>query len=551
MNETITNKKITRSALLLLSAGSAALLAGCGGGGSNGNTVSTGTTNTGTTNTGTTNTGTTNTGTTNTGTNNTSQIAGKVTDITGRGLPGVSIAVDSGGQITTTISTGGYRLNNLSGPVAHKILASVTVGGVQYSGSTQVVTSPNNLVSNGNILVSPVSQQATVQGTVRDAGGNPVAGAGVYLAVPSVATATSAGNYSSLAAYTDSSGVYQITNVPAAGLPVGGLLMTASTLGSANQTATLAASVVTPGSTVTQNFTLAAFAKGTSVAADQPAVLGATAFTQPVDGLTTSAMQARLASGSAVSGTVYETLRRALSPSYAAYASRRHSLGKRLMPHLSGSGYAVEVDLAFNPPAATNVNLAGYNVYRSTGVLATNPISENLSMFGHDSLVDPLANYYVDVTTTSDRMSTANFNPYSANTTYNFALSAISTTGSESMLSNVVTLTPLGLLNLNAPAAGATVAGPVTLSWTPVANATKYYVFLYTQYPTIGTSAIDPSPAALPAGTASVTLTTLPAGTTYYAIVVATADQTEIVGATTPVTNAVQSYSEITPFTVQ
>lgn len=543
INAKTNNIITTRSALLLLTAGSAALLAGCGGGGGNGNSGG----------------GTTTTGTgtgigTNTGVPNTSQIAGKVTDTNGRGIPGVSIAVDSGGQITNTISTGGYRLSNLSGSVAHRISASVSLNGVQYTGSTEVFTSTGNLVTNANILLSQSDHQTTVQGFVRDTSGNPISGASVYLSVPNAATGTSSGNYSSLVAFSDSTGFYQILNVPAS-LPTNSLLLTAATTTTTNQNATISQSSVTPGSVVTQNFTLTA---STNAPATAPVMAGAMAFTQPTDGLTGSALKARLASGPLSSGTVYETLRRTLAPSYAALSARRRSLGKRLVSRATVGSYVIETDLAFNPPAATATSLLGYNIYQTTGPLTANPISESTLNF-HDTLIDPLANYYADITASTDQTSTTSpaFNPYIAGTTYNFALSAIypvttsgTTAAGESALSNAVTITPLSALTLDAPVAGATVVSPVTVSWTPVTGATKYYVFLYSQYPSIGVTPMNSSQTPLPAGTASTAVTIGGPGT-YYVVVVATADQTEFAGATAPVTNAVQSYSEITKFTVQ
>ncbi len=519
---------------------SASLLAGCGGGGGNGNSGG------GTTTTGTSSTGTSTTGTS-TGTNYTAQIAGKVTDTNGRGIPGVSIAVDVGGQITTTISTGGYRLTNLSGNMAHRVTATVTQNGVQYSGSTEVFTSTGNLVSNGNILLSPTSQQATVEGYVRDTSGKPVAGASVYLAVPNIPTQNTSGNYSSLAAFTDSTGFYQIPHVPAA-LPAGSLLMTAASLTTANANATISQSSLTAGSMVTQNFTLTA---STSAPADVPTIGAAMAFTQPIDGLTTSALQARLASGPLSSGTVYETLRRTLSPSYAALSARRRALSPHLAARAAAGSYAVETDLAFSPPASTDTSLLGYYVYQTTGAgVGAVPVTES-GTNRIDTLLDPLANYYTYVSASVDP------SPYAAGTAYNFAISALypvtattGTTESETAPSGTVTITPLAPLNLTAPVAGATVISPVTISWNPVSGATKYYVYLYDQYPGIATSPLNSTQTPLPAGTSGVTLT--PGGPgTYYVVVVATADQTETVGATAPVTNAVQSYSEITKFTVQ
>ena len=541
MNKKLNHITTSRGALRLLTAGSAALLsasllAGCGGGGGNGNSGG------GTTTTGTSSTGTTGT---NTGAGNTAQIAGKVTDTNGRGLPGVSIAVDTGGQITNTISTGGYRLTSLSGEVIHRITASATLNGTQYSGSTEVVTISGSLVSNANILLSQTNQQATVEGYVRNTSGNPIAGASVYLAVPNAATSATSGNYSSLAAFTDSTGFYQIINVPSA-LPTGSLLVTAATPTTTNGNATIPQSSVTPGAVVTQNFTLTASA---NAPADVPVLGAAMAFTQPLDGLTTSALKARLASGPLSSGTVYETLRRTLSPAYAALSSRRRTLGSRLASRAVTGSYAVETDLLFTPPAAADTSLLGYYVYQTTGALASNLVTE--ADF-YDRLIDPLANYYADITSSTDTITP----PYAAGTTYNFAISALypvtttsGTTTNQTGLSNTVSITPLSVLTLNAPTAGATVISPVTISWNPVAGAARYYVYVYAQYPGIAT-APQFSSGELPATANAVSFTQGGTGT-YYVIVVAGADQTEAATATAPVTNAAQSYSEITEFTIQ
>ena len=536
--------KNTRSALLLLTAGSAALLAGCGGGGGNGNTVGT-TGTTGTTGTGTTGTGTGTTGT-GTGGSSTSQIVGKVTDTFGRGIPGVSIAVDTGGQIATTISTGGYRLDNLSA-VVHTITAAATIGGIRYSGSTQVALTAGNLNSNVNILLSRVDQQTTVEGSVTDSSGRPVVGASVYAAVPTpaIAASGSTGNYSSLVAFTDSTGFYQIVNIPSA-LPPGSLSVTASSPTTANQSVSIPQNSLTSNGIFTQNFTLTA---STNAVADTPVIVGINAFTQPVDGLVGAALQARLVSGS---GSAYEGLRRRLSPSYAAFAARKRTVGKRLASRASGNGYAVEIDLGFTPPAATDINLLGYNVYRTTGSVTTNsPVESKADSY--DRLIDPLANYYTDLTASSDALGS----PYAAGTQYNFAISSVASsttpnTSIESAISNVYFITPLSPLTLTAPTASQTVTGPVTISWTPVTGATKYYVFLYSQYPSVDVQPLTSSPPPFPAGTSSATVTLSGGSATYYVIVVAAEDETETTG-TTPVVvfNGVESYSEITQFIVQ
>ncbi len=523
----------TRGVLLLLAAGSAAALAGCGGGGGNGNS--------GIGTTGTTSGIGTATGT-NTGVINTSQVVGKVTDVGGKGVPGVSIAVDSGGQITTTLGTGGYRLDGLSGSIVHKISAAATVGNVQYTGSTQVSTVTNSLVSNANIILSATNQQTTVQGFVRDSSGKAVVGASVYVAVPSAQGSGTTGSYSSLTAFTDSTGFYQASNVPAS-LPGGSLQVAAGGAGLSNQSVTLPQSAVSAGGVLTQNFTLAVT---NNIAADVPVIVGVNAFTQPADGLTGAALGARLSSNS---GSAYEGIRRLLSPGYAAQSARRQGLGKRLASRATLGGYAVEIDLGFNPPAATNINLIGYNVYRTTGTLAASPVTELPALF-RDAVADPLASYYTDVTASTDSAASQ---PYLGGTTYNFALSAIGSTvtggqvgGSESAISNAITITPLGPLTLSVPGSGTTVANPVTFAWNSVSGATKYYIFLYNQYPSVGSTPLPGSgPAPVGSTTASISLTS---GATYYAIVVGAADQTPSLSAPGV---SVQSYSKIVPFTVQ
>jgi hypothetical protein len=184
-------------------------------------------------------------------------------------------------------------------------------------------------------------------------------------------------------------------------------------------------------------------------------------------------------------------------------------------------------------------------------------VTEATSDF-YDALVDPLANYYTDLTASSDSTSGSGYLPYAGGTSYNFALSSVApatagsaTTTIESALSVPFTITPLGPLTLTAPLANSSAVSPLTVSWTPVAGATKYYVFVYTQYPGVSSTPIYQSPTPLPAGTASTTVTLTGGNVTYYVVVVGTADETETATATMPIVNAAQTYSEITKFVVQ
>ena len=527
-----------RGAPLLLAAGvfGAALLAGCGGGGgSNGNPGGGGTTGTGTTGTGTTGTGTTGTGTG--GGIQNADVTGKITDVQGNGVPGATIIPDTGGTTAVSLSQGGYRLNNLTGNVVHRLTASVQQGSAQYTGSTQVLTQGGFLVSNANIVISPTNLQATVSGKVLNASGSPLPGVQVSLALPNGSPAQ-VGNYSSLIAFTDVNGNYTILNIPSDKPSGGALTISASIPKAQNQTFTLG--TLQPGGSYSQNFTLNASA-GTALAV--PTVLSVTAATEPTDSQSGRALSAHAAGGA---GSVYDQLRRRLSPAYARTADRTAATGKRRISHAFGD-YAIETDLAFNPPPTGSI--LGYNVYRTLGT--TTSVLPTQSAQPYDLLLDPLANYYTDVTFSTNASTTV------AGSQYNFALSALNTDSQETGLSAVFSVTPLGLLTLTAPTVGQTYVGSAALAWNPVSGAQRYVVFVYDQYPAVSISPVFVSPTgttAIAAGTTTYTITGLPPGHDYYVIVVGESDQTENLLPTTsgPVLpNAALTFSQITRFHVQ
>ncbi len=520
-----------RGTPLLLAAGAlgVALLAGCGGGGGNGNTGG-----------GTTGTGTT--GTTGTG-NGTivplnADIIGKVTDVQGNGIPGVTIIPDSGGTAAVSLGQGGYRLNNLSGNAVHRITASVQQGGTQYTGSTEVLTQSGFLVSNANIVLSPATRQASVSGTVLNTSGGPLPGVQVSLALPS-GSAASAGNFSSLIAFTDANGAYTIPNIPSDAPSGGPVTITASIPKGQNQTATLGA--FQPGGIYNQNFTLAA---STGQALAVPAILSVTTATEPTDSQSGRAIQAHAAGSPAA---VYDQIRRRLSPAYARTAGRTASAGKRRVAHAVSADYAIETDLAFDPPASGSI--LGYNIYRTEGTTATTGILPTESLQVYDQLLDPLANYYTDVTFSTNTSTTA------AGSQYNFALSALNTDSQETPLSAILSITPLGPLTLTKPTQGQTFTLSATLTWGAASGAQRYVVLVYDQYPTVSTSPVYTSPTPLAAGTTTATVTGLPTGHDYYAVVVGEADPVETLlpspTSSTAVTNGALTFSQITRFHIQ
>ncbi len=529
--------------LLLAGAVGVALLAGCGGGGGNGNNGgNSGTGSTGSTGT----TGTTGSTGTNSGTITNASVIGKVVDVNGNGVPGANLNVDSGGVIAKSLGQGGYQINNLTGGVVHQITAAVTrQDGIVYTGSTQVVTQGGNIVSNANIILSPQGQQATIGGTVVDTSNNPISGVEVFLAVPNK------NNISSLVAFTDGNGHYVIGNVPSS-LPAGQVTITASIARAANQTFSL--NNLSAGGTYSQNFSLSG-ANGIRLA--PPAIQAVFTSTEPTDSLSGAIRTGHVAGGAV--GGVYDALRRRLSPAYARLSARRQGVGKRRIAHATGSGYAIETDVAFDTPNATSGSVAGYDVYLTTGT--NNPPVQGIGD-QRDFLQDPQANYYTDLSFAGDA-GTGPFVPYAPQGQYNFALDAVSTDrpSTTSTLSSPFSVVPLGPLTLTQPQIGQALASNPTISWNAVRGVSRYFVFIYDQYPTAEVQPIYATPDT-PAGTSpvipgNVTSVTLSLGlhtqATYYAVVSGVNDQTEgadINGQAVTVISAAASFSQITRFNV-
>lgn len=514
---------------LLIAALGAALLAGCGGGGGNGNTTVLG---------GTTGTSTGTNGTNTGGAVGNSAVVGKVVTAAGAPVPAATVIPDTGGLIATTVSQGSYRLDGLSGDVVHRITAAATVNGINYTGSTQVLTLSGNLVSNANILLSQQGQQATLTGRVTDAtrqdsSGNPlpIYQARVFLVVPNNA------NYSSLVAFTDSNGVYSIPNIPVNLPTVTPIQVAVSLANYSNQSFSLTG--FQAGGTYSQNFSLTPSSNQSIVT---PTIIAVTASTQPssVYPGATGDLRPRMVSA----GSFYEQIRRLICPAYARMANgHTASHSKRLTAHLTGGfgAYAIETDVAFDNTAQVG-SLFAYTVYRTSGTTVPTQVNSEI----YDVLQDPLANVYTDID--------PSYQPY---TQYNFSLSATNTDRTETALSSPFSIVPLGLLTLIQPQTGQILANNITISWTPVNGATNYYVFVYSgdQFPTINATPIATTGTPLSATTSSYTLpSALIQGRDYYAVVVGTGNQTEgsdSSGAKVTVPNAVMTFSQITKFHVQ
>ena len=527
----LTQAHVKRYALpLLVTALSAAFLAGCGGGGGNGNSTVLGS------GTGINSSGN-GSGTNNGGVVGSSAVVGKVVTAAGDPVPAATVIPDSGGVIATSISQGGYRLDGLSGDVVHRLTAAVTVNGINYTGSTQVLTLSGNLISNANILVSQQGQQFTLTGRVTDStrldsSGNPtpVFQARVFLAVPNNL------NYSSLIAFTDSNGVYTMPNVPVNLPTITPLKVAVSLANYGNQSFPLTG--FQAGGTYSQNFSLT---PSTNQSINTPVLQAVTAATQPSSVFpgSTSSLRPR----TALAGSVYEQIRRLISPAYAKSVTGHQGASTRRTSHLTGGfgSYAIETDLAFDNTAQIG-SLFAYTVYRTRGTTAVQQVTGQI----YDILQDLQANFYTDIDTS-----------YVPNNQYNFALSATNTDRTETPLSNTLTIVPLAQLSLTQPQTGQILANNITLTWALVSGASKYYVFVYSgdQFPTITATPVATTSTPLGGNINSYTLPgALTSGRDYYAVVVGASDQnegTDSSGAKVLIANAVTTFSQITKFHVQ
>lgn len=546
----------TSLALLLLLVPSL-LLAGCGGGGGGGNSGGGG----------------------NGGGNSVpGAVTGTVVDQSGNPVPAAIVLLDGVQQNGATYQKGGYRLDGVS-PGFHIITAQATVSGQTYTGSTQVyvilfdptnATSLANTNTGANIQLSPPTEQATVDGKVVNQSGQGVPGARVFFQVPT-AVANAGSNPAGAASevgFTDANGNYEIYNFPvingsdtplpytvaASAVPSGSNGPVYTTAISTFQVTTTQAQAVKSGQTTPiagPNFTLTPASSGGTQSA--PVLNFLQAFTQPpIYPDATAHTQAAGATASATNTSVYEQIRRALSPTYARLAAAGHAASSikhvAARPRVTYYGpYAVQMDLFFsvpgdqpNVPSPERGSLAGFTIYNNL-VTTGQP---------YDVLLDPLANFYTDPDLAPASLG---FNQtYAAGQKYNFSVSGLLTDGSTTTAqSNSLSIAPLNVLTLSQPSDPdnqngkvTTLPTPVTINWNAVLGApsgTTYSVFIYSQFPSVTVQPIA-SATGLTTTSYAPTVTFTP-GAEYW-LVVAASDS--------PASNeSAVSVSQIVPFYVQ
>jgi len=427
---------------------------------------------------------------------NDNTIIGKIVGTDGFGVPGATVTAvftgnsTAGGPLVTTVTDGGYRIRGLF-PGIYTVSAFTTVGGVNYTGSTQAVVTSHSIISNAIIEMAPTNAQGIIQGYVTTGSGNPIPGVRVLASV-NVEPAQGTNATSDLLAVTDHNGFYKFPNVPTATVPY---TLTATALGFVNATTTV--TTLTNGQTQARNLVLTGSGNTT---VPTPTNVLAAALTQPSSVLTPSVIQAHASIGS-----VYDKIRKIMSPKYAQLAASHHLVhGTKVSPHLGGFGaYAIEADVFFDESNITNVS--GYQISRS---------EDPQPLQAYDFLQDPQASLYVDLDPS-----------YVPNTQYDFAVTAVSVDNNSSSRSAAAAFDPLDLEVVTSPFQNQTIhnPNPVTVSWQAVNGATQYGVFIYNEYPSVGAT---PVASATQLTTTSFNAGTLPAGN--YWVLVSAADDSSI-----------------------
>lgn len=413
------------------------------------------------------------------GTDARGEVSGVVFDQEGFVVRGARVYYDGPGDSdreTMTTTAGTYSLSDIPA-LDVTIRAELTKNGVRYFGQNLASVVGGDRAKNVNIPLYPENQIATLRGQVRDRSGNLLRGIRVFLRPTDDPSTTEDDTLlTSAVGITDSSGTYTIGGL------LGGQTYRVQVNGleynSDFDTITL-----DPRETRTVNFSVP---DGQIVNVPAPSGVGITAYTAPM----TVRSDARL-------GDAVEMIKQRLRPQRAKATTRN-----------TVRGNPIEIDLFWND--IDNTALLGFGIYRGAG---------NNSLRNVGFLRDPQAVFFAD-----------NDDALVEDVSYTYGITSLDTLydgdEGESQLSDTVTATPLGDLLLGSP----TAAAQPTFRWTSVPRATRYSVFLFTEYPSIGVREVY-SNYANPVNGNQFTYDgpALTAGRTYYYFITAeTADQTAV-----------------------
>jgi len=371
-------------------------------------------------------------------------LAGLVTDVDGQAVAGATVS--AAGRSTTTASNGSFRLQDLPDGYV-RVVAEASIRGRRWSGESLVDLIGAEQNRSLNLVISEETLQGAIEGTVISNAGFAIEGAKVFVGGP----------LGSTLAVTDRNGLYRAPRLT----PGVTYTVTASLAGYVNHTKSVH---VSAGSVTAASFTL-----------DRGDPMGA--IPGP-DGLTTQAW------------TVAAEVTRAASPERSVYEwlKRLHRRRKGLPDgplarqvelkrptRATPAGSLVEADLFWT--YASYEDLFGYLIRRgvSAGSLEDTAVLRDpltRAFFDLDPALTPGIRYFYAV----HRLDTIDF-------------PARGTVGSAS---NVASATPLAPIRTVAPAQGASVGGEPLLSWTAVAAADTYQIYVWDRFPDLQNSN-DPS----------------------------------------------------------
>lgn len=392
------------------------------------------------------------------GGNGSGDVTGTVFDIDDNVVRDARVFV--GSRETRTSTTGTYAIQGVpSGEI--RVQAEVRQNGVSYRGQTYTLVFDGDQTNNANIVVGANDEMGSLQGVVRDRDGNLLEGVSVF---------ADGGAGSSARVFTSREGRYAIQDL------IGGVTYTvkASAVGYRGDTETIQ---IRRGETRTVNFVMGDPGSGGIGA---PTGLDVTTWVSPTD-----------ARNAVATGSAIEWIKQLYDP---RRANRKKIRGSRTINALRND-LLVEADLYWD--ADDFSDHIGWGVYRATN---------NGSLLAYDYLADPLVPYYVDV-------------GLNTRSRYDYGVTSLASARNgqarESDLSDRVSVDTLDLLRLNSVS-----RSPLTFRWTAASGATKYVVYVFADFPSIGQDPVWSNSNSPTNGTSLVyNGGSLQSGRTYYYMV--------------------------------
>lgn len=415
-------------------------------------------------------------------------LSGTVTDVAGNLIPGATIEVEETRASTRSLMNGTFKFQRVSTRYDWVNLhASATIDGSRWVGLRATQVFADGPTQNVNIVMAPVSRMGEISGNVRDVTGNAIAGARVFATAnfPHSPDIDENPGQVTLTTVADSAGRYRLTNVPAnvaTAIGVQSVIyrVTASSAGRTGQqggfdNATEEGVTLPAGGEARVNFVLAASVYEDLLEpegwTDWNATL-ALSFTLPSE-ITTRSYQA------------YRGVMATISP------KMRDALAARTVTRVPPPGSIIEINVLWNwfDWTWSNDNLAGFGIYRRANARPTISDRDQLDFVRVPDLV-----------TYSDTSNTL-----SVGIDYYYGVTAISTSyldaldlfnpDSESRMSGVSSVRPIGQLRLISPASNSVVGTSRPLfSWQLLSGARAYQLIIYNDYPIFEVSTSPGSP---------------------------------------------------------